>query len=69
MKASQKTRLNVELRHTIARSPKNHLMTKMKVISHLNLQNKAFKRRMVNQLNLIRMRHKEGVEALKAEVE
>jgi hypothetical protein len=24
---------------------------------------------MVNQLNLIRMRHKEGVEALKAEVE
>jgi hypothetical protein len=44
-------------------------MTKMKVINHLNLQNKAFKRRMVNQLNLIRMRHKEGVEALKAEVE
>ena len=69
MKVFQKTRSNVELPHTIASSPKNLLMLKMKVISPLNLQSKAFKRRLVSQLNPKRMRHKEGVEVLKAEVE
>jgi len=62
-------RSNAELPLTIASSPKNLLMLKMKVISPLNLQSKAFKRRLVSQLNTKRMRHKEGVEVLKAEVE
>jgi len=62
-------RSNAELPLTIASSPKNLLMFKMKVISPLNLQSKAFKRRLVSQLNPKRMRHKEGVEVLKAEVE
>ena len=69
MKVFQKMRSNAELPLTIASSPKNLLMFKMKVISPLNLQSKAFKRRLVSQLNPKRMRHKEGVEVLKAEVE
>ena len=66
MKVFQRTRSNVESQHTIARSQKNLLMTKMKDISHLNQLSKAFKRRLESRRNPIRMRHKEEVRALKA---